>query len=71
MQIAFLLLFLTLSAVFYCLIRTYLNKNHNLNIPLMPDRYYDNPGLTFIVALVTLVSLALGIFFAKLLLGQL
>jgi hypothetical protein len=48
-----------------------LNKNHGLNLPLVPDRYYDDPELTLTVALITVGSLVLGIFFAKLLLGLL
>ncbi|MDF2522146.1 MAG: hypothetical protein K0R84_2774 [Clostridia bacterium] len=71
MGLVFILLFLILSIIFYCLIRAYLNKNHGLNLPLVPDRYYDDPELTLTVALITVGSLVLGIFFAKLLLGLL
>ena len=71
MELLFILLFLILASIFYCLIRAFLNKNHNLNLPLIPDRYHDDPGLTLTLALITVVSLALGIFFAKIIFGLL
>lgn len=48
------------SILIYLMIRHYINKKTDLALPLLPERYYDDPFKTFVSAVMTMVSILAG-----------
>ncbi|QUH20525.1 hypothetical protein [Alkaliphilus sp. B6464] len=55
------ILLIILASLIYSACRVIINKKYNLNIPILPERYYDNIPLTIIQALLSIFSIALAI----------
>ena len=60
MGVIIITLWVVITILIYLSARRYINKHYDANLPLVPDRYYDNPGLTFAMATLTLGSIAIG-----------
>lgn len=54
------LIVLFIAFVFYYLVRFYLNKFKNLDLPILMERYHDNPAMTIIQAALMMISLLVG-----------
>lgn len=54
-------MFIVVTAIIYSIGREILNKEFNLKIPIIPERYYDNPQLTVIQAILTIFSFAFSV----------
>ena len=61
MNILLGLLVIVLSAIIYSIGRVIINKEFDLNIPILPERYHDNTRLTVIQAILTMFSFAAAI----------
>lgn len=55
------IIFIAVTAIIYSIGRKILNKEFNLKIPIVPERYHDNPQLTIIQLILTLFSLAVSV----------
>jgi len=52
---------IAIVSIVYSISRAYLNKKYNLNIPIIPERYYDNTQLTIIQAILTMFSFGVAV----------
>ncbi|MBU5677801.1 hypothetical protein KQI88_15390 [Alkaliphilus sp. MSJ-5] len=50
-----------LAPLIYSVCRVIINKKYNLNIPILPERYYDNIPLTIIQAILSIFSIAIAV----------
>lgn len=55
------IMFIVVTATIYSIGRKILNKEFNLEIPIIPERYYDNRQLTVIQAILTIFSFTVSI----------
>jgi len=54
------LIVMFIAFIFYYLVRFYLNKYKNFKLPLVMERYHDNPYLTFIQAIIIIIGIIIG-----------
>lgn len=55
------------ACLFYYGARFYLNKYKGYEIPLVPERYYDNPSLNFAQGVIAVIGVIIGFAVAMLL----
>lgn len=48
------------SILIYYLLRHYINKKTELNLPLIPERFHEDPLKTLVQALLTMFSIGMG-----------
>lgn len=59
------LIFLFIAFVFYYLVRYYLNKCSNFKLPILMERYHDDPFLNLVQGVLMVISLLVGYLIAS------
>lgn len=54
------LIVVAIAFIFYYIARFYLNKYKDLKLPLVLERYHDNPRLTVIQAVIIIIGIIIG-----------
>lgn len=55
------ILLIVLASVIYSICRVILNKEFDLNLPILPERYYDNTRITVVQVILTMFSFTVAI----------
>ncbi len=57
----FLIGFIVSISIYY-LLRHFVNRKTELNLPILPERFHEDPLKTLAQALLTMISIGLGMF---------